>query len=533
MRLIVASVITVCATATGASACPTFQVSFDETVRAEPVTGRLVVYLIPDTARMSRVDPADGPFFQAPQPMFGIDVEGLAPGQAVALGEQHGVAYPGSVCDLAPGGYRVQAVLDMARDNSSWAGEPGNLYSAVQRVDIPGADDSAYPDFTIDIQLSNVVPDRTAQAFAETDGAELVEVRSALLSTFHGRDVTLRAGVVYPDAYDETKQYPAFYVVPGFGGDHTIALGDVRRRGYRQTPERALFDANIFVIILDPESGNGHHLFANSACNGPVGDALVQELVPEITRRFNLIDAREARIVRGHSSGGWSALWLALNYPETFGHAFASAPDPVDFRAFQAINIYEDANAYMTGEAPVPSYRTQSILGDDVKMTVAQENAMEEVLGPDNASGQQWDSWFAVFGLCDDAGNPKALWDAKTGAIDPAVAQQFASHDIGRLVREDPERYGPIFRDRVHLVIGAKDSFYLERAVRLLLTDLRELGYAPGPEDQGAIEIVPDANHYTVLQSAEVRGTIGRMLDLLRAHGYLVRSTSPPLERDQ
>ncbi|MCA9294117.1 MAG: hypothetical protein KDA20_09915 [Phycisphaerales bacterium] len=516
----------------GAFAClaqagPAIQVHFDSAVRDVPATGRLVAYLIPDTASLGGREPSDGPFFENPQPMFGMDVHALAAG-AIATIDQAGVtAFPTPLSELPAGGYRVQVVLDMAHHSSMWAGEPGNLYSTTQRFTLPEHDDAAFVDFKIDVTLDRVVEDPVPQAFEQMEGVDLFEIRSDLLSEARGEDVTMRAGVVYPDHYDPERKYAAMYVVPGFGGDHTIALGEARRRQFRRFAERKLFDANTFVIILDPESGNGHHLFTNSKCNGPVGDALVGELVPALTRRFNLIDDPKARILRGHSSGGWSTVWLTLNYPETFGYTFSSAPDPVDFRAFQAVNLYEDDSAYVAHGDPVPSFRTQTILGDEVKMTIAQENAMEEVLGPDNTSGQQWDSWFAAFGVPNEAGHPAALWDAKTGAIDRDIAKQFEGHDIRLLLRSDPEKYGPIFRDRINLVVGSRDSFYLERAVKLLFEELREQGFAPGVEDGGSITVVPDADHGTVLHSEAVQGSIERMLDLLRMNGFIVREHLP------
>ncbi len=36
----------------------------------------------------------------------------------------------------------------------------------------------------------------------------------------------------------------------------------------------------------------------------------------------------------GHSSGGWSSLWLQIEHPEVFGGVWSLAPDPVDFRDF-------------------------------------------------------------------------------------------------------------------------------------------------------------------------------------------------------
>ena len=106
---------------------------------------------------------------------------------------------------------------------------------------------------------------------------------------------------------------------------------------------------NAFQIWLDPESGNGHMLFANSDNNGPRGNALVNELIPALEAKYPLISKADARIVRGHSSGGWASLWLALQYPQTFGACFASSPDPVDFHRLEQIDIYDQDNMYSDG----------------------------------------------------------------------------------------------------------------------------------------------------------------------------------------
>src|SRR5690606_35876626 len=105
-------------------------------------------------------------------------------------------------------------------------------------------------------------------------------------------------------------------------------------------PEMNQGGVEFLRVILDPTSPLGHHVFANSANNGPVGDALVTEFLPAFDRQFRSISAPTARFVTGHSSGGWSSLWLQISHPDDFGGVWSTAPDPVDFRDFQRINIY-------------------------------------------------------------------------------------------------------------------------------------------------------------------------------------------------
>src|SRR5207248_1016225 len=129
---------------------------------------------------------------------------------------------------------------------------------------------------------------------------------------------------------------------------HFRAFGIAQSRKHLdQTPALRHLYRNCFVIVPDPQGPNGHTLFANSEVNGPCADALIQELIPAIEARYPLIREPSARLLRGHSSGGWTALWLTTQYPQTFGGCWAYAPDPVDFHHLERIDAYSQRNAYV------------------------------------------------------------------------------------------------------------------------------------------------------------------------------------------
>ena len=79
----------------------------------------------------------------------------------------------------------------------------------------------------------------------------------------------------------------------------------------------------------------------NSANLGPYGDAIMKELVPHIESRFRGIGAGWARATYGGSTGGWEALAVQMFYPDDFNAAYAACPDPIDFRAYTVVDIYE------------------------------------------------------------------------------------------------------------------------------------------------------------------------------------------------
>ncbi len=529
---VVSGVVMAAAFVVGSAArCPGADVEFRMVIPGgvtdQTLSGRAIVYLIGEG---SSVDdgavPADGPFFDDPQPMFSVAVEGATSGTEIVIksGQEGVVSFPVALAELPEGRYRVQAVLDAHRLNSSWKREPGNLYSGVKEVMIGGA--GAIVELPLETRVGEERP-------RSIEGVEWVEVESRLLSEFRGERVVLRAGVLKPEDYlgggAGARRYPAIYEVPGFGGDHTGVVGDAQeRRGRPRDPLARQIGQSFFRIVLDPEGPNGHHLFVDSASNGPVGRALVEELVPELTRRFNLVDAPEGRLLRGHSSGGWSVLWLATEYPEVFGAAWASSPDPVDFRRFQLVDVYDGTSMYeratATGEMEdTPSYEDEQGVA---RMTIRQENLMEEVLGPGNTSGQQWDSWLAAFGPKGADGEPASLYDALTGRIDHTVAEAFRACDLGERLRAEPGRFGPVFRDRVRLIVGSMDNYALDEAVGLLRADLERLGFlgAGGAEGEGAgyVKIVPGLDHGSIFRSSELRGIRREMLDYLLLHAEVM-----------
>ena len=61
----------------------------------------------------------------------------------------------------------------------------------------------------------------------------------------------------------------------------------------------------------------------NSVNNGPYGDAFMQELIPEIEKRYRVIKEPWARWLSGGSTGGWEALALQMLHPDFFGGTWA------------------------------------------------------------------------------------------------------------------------------------------------------------------------------------------------------------------
>ncbi len=132
-----------------ADTAPTdFSISFSNSQSEEPVDGRLLLLLSSDPSAEPRMQIDDS---VRTQMMFGMDVEGMKPGQSVML-DDSASGYPiSSLRDVPPGEYYVQAVLHryetfhrsdghtvklpMDRgEGQHWNLAPGNLYSTPQKI---------------------------------------------------------------------------------------------------------------------------------------------------------------------------------------------------------------------------------------------------------------------------------------------------------------------------------------------------------------------------------------------------------------
>ena len=458
-----------------------------------PRAGRMILFMRAVDSD-TRGEPADAPFFEDPQPLGSIAVAELVAGMELEFDGQT-IWWPGPP-DWLSGLYDLQVVFDRSESERGHAA-PDNLISDPVRIEFdPSREDSTT------ITLGRRIEPAPLES---RKNITWYERKSPLLSAAAERDVMHRAAVVVPREYDnihaERRFWPTVYIVPGFGGRWSDAVGIAELLSRADT--RELLPQAVHVV-LDPESAWGHHGFVDSAANGPRGTALVTELIPALEERFRLVREPSARVVTGHSSGGWTALWLLAKHPETFGMAFASAPDPVDFSAFQTVDLYRDANLFTDSKGvEQPAMRIPLGPGHDlVPMTVRDEVSMERAISPRGASGEQWDAWAAMWSPMDErTGAPRRIANPVTGEIDPVTVEAWTAFDIARLARSD-QRIADAIARRAQILCGDRDSFYLDRAVRKL-ADVLMLSDREG--SMGLIEVIPDLDHGTMATIAAAR----------------------------
>ena len=483
-----------------APAGDTVTLRFTEEACSTPLDGRLLLLLSKDGSREPRFQIT---YTYRTQQVFGLDVEGLAPG-APATFDGKVFGYPRASLDhIPPGEYIVQGVfhryeifevahghtlkLPMDRgEGQHWNRAPGNLYSEPRTVTFGGGD-------RIEIVLDRVIPE--IEPPADTKYVKHIRIRSELLTEFWGRPMHLGAHVLLPHGFDEHPE--ARYPLAIFHGHFPSDFGGFRPEppdpelepsysqrfrleGYNKIVQQEAHDFYerwtspdfprlLIIEIQHPNPFYDDSYAVNSANLGPYGDAITYELVPEIERRFRGLGEGWARFLYGGSTGGWEALAAQVMYPDEYNGCFAACPDPIDFRAFCLVNLYEDENAYYDegpfGRVLRPGHRDW--LGR-VNSTLRDMNHMELALGTKGRSGDQFDIWQAVYSPVGPDGYPAPIWDKLTGEIDREVAAYWReNYDLRHIMQRDWETLGPKLAGKVHIYCGDMDNYYLNNAVYL------------------------------------------------------------------
>ncbi len=478
-------------------------VSFSDAASAEALDGRLLLMLSTDASKEPRFQINAG---KDPQLIFGMDVTGMQPGEAMTFDTSvFGFPYK-SLEDIPPGEYQVQALLHvyetfnlstghtvkLPMDNGEgqqWNRSPGNVYSTPVKVVI-GQNG---------IQSADIVMDQMIPPLPEPEDTKWIKhikIKSEKLSEFWGRDMYLGAHVLLPKGFEEHPEanYPLMifhgHFPDDFGGFRTTppdpnlepdysARFDVK--GYNIIQQQEAYDFYkrwndpdfprfLIIEIQHPTPYYDDSYAVNSANQGPYGDAITYELIPYIEKEFRGIGEGWSRFLYGGSTGGWEALAVQVKYPQDYNGCFAACPDPIDFRAYCLTNIYEDENAYFYPsehkQLEVPAHR--DYLGH-IQTTVREYNHLELVLGTKSRSGQQWDIWEATYSPQGEEGYPQRIWDKITGTINPKVAEYWKeNYDLRYILERDWAKLGESLRGKIHIYCGDMDNYYLNNAVYLM-----------------------------------------------------------------
>jgi hypothetical protein len=508
---------------------PRFVVTYPGKMSLEPLDGRLLLLVSTDEKDEPRNQISETSLTS--QQVFGIDVNGWRPGQEAVFPAEV-LGYPvESLAEVPAGTYRVQALLHryetfkrsdghvvklpMDRgEGQQWNKAPGNLYSTPREIRL----DPARAD-TIAIELDQVIPPIPGPPTTKYIKHE--RIRSERLSKFWGRDMYLGAHVLLPEGFDSHPN--ARYPLVIFHGHFPSTISGFREEppdpnlkpdyserfkleGYNRIQQEL---AHQFYkdwtsadypryLVVEIQHANPYYddsYAVNSANLGPYGDAITYELIPYLEKKYRALGAGWARFMYGGSTGGWEAMAAQIFYPDEYNGSWAACPDPIDFRAYTVVNIYEDENAYFWRGpwkiVPKPGHR--DYLGH-VQSTLEQMNRMELVLGTSGRSGGQWDIWQAVYSPVGSDGYPKPIWDKRSGVIDKAVAAHWKdNYDLVHILERDwGKGLGKKLEGKIHIYVGEADNYYLNNAVYLAEAFLKS---TKNPHYGGEVDYEPRAEH--------------------------------------
>lgn len=538
---------------------PRFSITFPAAKSSTPLDGRLLVMLSTDTSAEPRLQIGDQ---EDTQLIFGANVDGWRPGAPATI-DAGMLGYPVDNLTAVPAGrYRVQALLNRYQtfhradgkvvklppdmgEGQQWNRKPGNLYSAPTWITWNPKGHAVY----------RLVLDQEIPAIPEPASTKYLRherIQSKLLSDFWGTPVYLGAHVLLPQGFDEHPE--ARYPLVIDHGHFPATLDPWREtppdpdlkpdysarfnlHGYNRIQQESAwqfykewtgpgFPRVLLVQIQHPTPYYDDSYAVNSEANGPYGDAIMQELVPYLEQKYRGIGQGYARFTYSGSTGGWEAMAVQMFYPDDFNGAWAACPDPIDFRQYTVINLYDDTNAYRSGGpwkfVDRPAHRDS--LGN-IQTTVPHSNRLELVLGTRGRSGGQWDIWQAVYSPVDAEGYPKPIWDKRTGIIDHAVAEFWREHfDLGHILTRDWATLGPKLNGKLHIYVGESDNYFLNDAVYLVENRLRALD---NPKPDIEVDYQPRAEHcwngdhtrpnaYSRLRYAQM--FIPRIMDQIRKH---------------
>jgi hypothetical protein len=485
-----------------ANAASRFEAAYPASLSKDPLTGRLLLIFSPGGEKEPREQVT---WDDEAIPFFGMDVENWRPGQRLMF--DHAVlGFPlAKLDDLPPGEYRVQAVFNRYErfergdgrtlwlppdqgEGQVWRRKPGNFYSKPQAIRI-APDQGA----KVVIVLDQVIPPVEAFEKKQSKFVRYLRIRSERLSRFWGRDTYLAAWVRLPWGFDEHPD-ARFPLVIGHGHFPAEPSGfresppdpdlkpEYSKRfdleGYNRIQQQYAWQAYqdwiapgfprvLLVEIQHPTPYYDDSYAVNSANNGPYGDAIQYELIPEIEKRFRGLGTGWSRFVYGGSTGGWEAMAVQMFYPDDYNGAWIACPDPIDFRHYVTVNIYDDEDAFFVANpykrTPRPAHRNR--LGH-VNATIREQSQYELALGTHGRSGDQWDAWESVYSPVGSDGYPRRIWDRETGEIDPVTAAYWREHyDLSHILGRDWAKLGPKLRGKLRIYTGDMDNYYLNNAV--------------------------------------------------------------------
>jgi len=137
-----------------------------------------------------------------------------------------------------------------------------------------------------------------------------IELKSALL----GRTINYR--ILYPIKYyaaeKQGTRFPVIYLLHGLTGHSNNWLEKTRL---------ALYATHYDLFVVMVEGNDGWYTDSATVPADKYESYILNELIPDVEKRFRVSTVREGRAVAGLSMGGYGAIKFGLKHPEMFALA--------------------------------------------------------------------------------------------------------------------------------------------------------------------------------------------------------------------
>ena len=201
---------------------------------------------------------------------------------------------------------------------------------------------------------------------------------------------------------------------------------------------------------------------------------MTEEFIPHLEKRFRLANKAYARFLTGHSSGGWSTLWLQVSYPDFFGGTWSTAPDPVDLRSFTGIDATPGStdNAYRERDgSPKQLVRRGGIHRQHRRVRAAgrghgriRRPVRLVRVGLESARRRR---------------PPDENVQPRIGRVESRGLEILAKLRHPADPRKNWTRLAPKLKGKINVICGDADTFRLEEAVKMLCGFFKEKAATP------------------------------------------------------
>lgn len=214
------------------------------------------------------------------------------------------------------------------------------------------------------------------------------------------------------------------------------------------------------VVLPDCYTSLGGNQYVNSPAVGRYADYLVEELVPFVNQRFNVVADRAGRGLFGKSSGGYGALFHAMHYPECWGAAASHAGD-VGFELLFLPELPVACNTLIASDNDIMAFlrsfwRTNRPSGRDfITLMIL---AMAASYDPDEAS----------------PGEIRLPMDLRTCTLDPDRWRRWLNFDPLNMVEDRADALRSLHA--LYIDVGRWDQYNIQFGTRRFTDRLTALG---------------------------------------------------------